>query len=191
LPDFSSFWKREHAPAERRRLLATLFEQVWQDDGRVVAIKPQTRLRRLLPARRTPVGRHAVPGPGATGIKAALKSYAARILIDEGHLVTAVGEYKTSKNPAGVEAALKTCIASVRSLRQKIAAQSAGRRQVKAGRAKLETSLQAVIVAYQRLDVAFGEHTLSPEAAKSEVANAGIAIDKARTALAEGVKLLR
>jgi hypothetical protein len=41
LADFSSFWEREHAPAERHRLLATLFEQVWQDDGRVVAIKPQ------------------------------------------------------------------------------------------------------------------------------------------------------
>jgi site-specific DNA recombinase len=41
LTDFSSFWEREHAPAERHRLLATLFEQVWQDDGRVVAIKPQ------------------------------------------------------------------------------------------------------------------------------------------------------
>ena len=41
LADFSSFWEREHAPAERHRLLATLFEQVWQDEGRVVAIKPQ------------------------------------------------------------------------------------------------------------------------------------------------------
>jgi hypothetical protein len=41
LADFSSFWEREHAPAERHCLLATLFEQVWQDDGRVVAIKPQ------------------------------------------------------------------------------------------------------------------------------------------------------
>ncbi|HXN38920.1 MAG TPA: hypothetical protein VN892_12850 [Solirubrobacteraceae bacterium] len=126
-----------------------------------------------------------------SSIKSALKSYDARILIDEGHFVTAVGEYKASKNPSGVQAALKTCITSFRSLRLKIAAQSAGRPQVKAGKAKLEMGLQAVMVAYQRLDVAFGEHTFSPEAAKSEVANAGIAIDKARTELAEGVKLLR
>jgi hypothetical protein len=126
-----------------------------------------------------------------SSIKSALKSYNARILIDEGHFVTAVGEYKTSKNPSGVQAALKTCITSVRSLRLKIAAQSAGRRRVKAGKAKLETGLQAVITAYQRLDVAFGEHTFSPEAAKTEVAKAGIAIDKARTEMAEGVKLLR
>jgi hypothetical protein len=41
LADFASFWDREKSPAERHRLLATLFEQVWQDDGQVVAIKPQ------------------------------------------------------------------------------------------------------------------------------------------------------
>jgi hypothetical protein len=41
LADFASFWDREKSPAERHRLLATLFEQVWQDDGKVVAIKPQ------------------------------------------------------------------------------------------------------------------------------------------------------
>jgi hypothetical protein len=41
LSDFASFWEREESPAERHRLLATLFEQIWQDGGRVVAIKPQ------------------------------------------------------------------------------------------------------------------------------------------------------
>ena len=41
LADFASFWEREQAPAERHRLLATLFEQVYLDDGQVVAIKPQ------------------------------------------------------------------------------------------------------------------------------------------------------
>jgi site-specific DNA recombinase len=41
LSDFASFWDREESPAERHRLLATLFEQVWQNDGQIVAIKPQ------------------------------------------------------------------------------------------------------------------------------------------------------
>jgi DNA invertase Pin-like site-specific DNA recombinase len=41
LADFASFWEREQSPAERHRLLATLFEQVYLDDGQVVAIKPQ------------------------------------------------------------------------------------------------------------------------------------------------------
>jgi site-specific DNA recombinase len=41
LANFASFWERETAPAERHRLLATLFEKIWQESGRVVAIKPQ------------------------------------------------------------------------------------------------------------------------------------------------------
>ena len=28
-------------PAERRRLLLSLFEQVWQNDGQIVAVKPR------------------------------------------------------------------------------------------------------------------------------------------------------
>jgi hypothetical protein len=55
LIDFSSFWEREHAPAERHRLLATLFEQVWQDDGRVVAIKPQPAFAAYCQHRESPL----------------------------------------------------------------------------------------------------------------------------------------
>jgi hypothetical protein len=41
LADFASFWESEQSPAERHRLLATLFEHVYLDNGQVVAIKPQ------------------------------------------------------------------------------------------------------------------------------------------------------
>jgi hypothetical protein len=126
-----------------------------------------------------------------SSIRAALKSYDAKLLVDEGHLVTAIGEYKTSGNPSGVQAALATTISTLRSLRSKIAAQSAVRAPVKAGKAKLRQGLQGIVTAYTRLNVAFGEHKVSPEAAKAEFANAGLAVDKARTELAEGVKLLR
>ena len=124
-------------------------------------------------------------------IKAAIRSYNPRLLVDEGHFVTAIGEYKTSHNPSGVQAALGASIATIHSLKSKIAAQPAIRQRVKAGKAKLQVGLQGIIVAYERLKTAFGEHNVSPEAAKSEVANAGIAVDKARTELAEGMKLLR
>lgn len=126
-----------------------------------------------------------------TSIKAAIRSYNPRMLVDEGHLVTALGEYKTSRDPKGVQAALATCIATFHALRSKIAAQSASRHSVRAGRAKLETGLQAIIVAYEGLNTAFGERKMSPEAAKTEAANATIAVDKGRTDLAEGMKLLR
>jgi hypothetical protein len=41
LGDFGSFWDGEDDPAERHRLLATLFERVWQDEGRIVWVKPR------------------------------------------------------------------------------------------------------------------------------------------------------
>jgi hypothetical protein len=34
----------ETGAAERRRLLLSLFEQVWEDGGRIVAVKPRGRL---------------------------------------------------------------------------------------------------------------------------------------------------
>jgi DNA invertase Pin-like site-specific DNA recombinase len=40
LGDFSSFWELETEPAERRRLLVSLFEQVWAQGGQIVAVQP-------------------------------------------------------------------------------------------------------------------------------------------------------
>jgi site-specific DNA recombinase len=41
LSDFAAFWETETSPAERHRLLTTLFEQIWQDNGTIVAVKPR------------------------------------------------------------------------------------------------------------------------------------------------------
>src|SRR5207249_7650462 len=41
LADFARVWKLEDDPAKRRRLLATLFDRVWQDGGTIVAVKPR------------------------------------------------------------------------------------------------------------------------------------------------------
>jgi hypothetical protein len=41
LSDFAAFWETETSPAERHRLLTTLFEQIWQDNGTIVAAKPR------------------------------------------------------------------------------------------------------------------------------------------------------
>jgi hypothetical protein len=40
LEDFTRFWDAEPEPAERRKLVLSLFEQVWQKDGQIVAVKP-------------------------------------------------------------------------------------------------------------------------------------------------------
>lgn len=44
LGDFSGFWSTESEPAERRKLLAELFQAIWQKDGQIVAVKPQPQL---------------------------------------------------------------------------------------------------------------------------------------------------
>ena len=49
LDDFSLFWRQEPDPEPRRQLLQHLFERVWIDDKRVVAVRPKP-LRRLLRA---------------------------------------------------------------------------------------------------------------------------------------------
>jgi len=38
--DFGRLWELEREPAERRRLLLSLFGQVWAKDGRIVAVRP-------------------------------------------------------------------------------------------------------------------------------------------------------
>lgn len=40
LEEFPRFWELETEPAERRKLLLSLFEQVWAQNGRIVAVQP-------------------------------------------------------------------------------------------------------------------------------------------------------
>jgi site-specific DNA recombinase len=41
LDDFSIFWRQEPDPEAKRQLLQLLFERVWLDSGRVVAVRPK------------------------------------------------------------------------------------------------------------------------------------------------------
>ena len=41
LADFGRIWTLEEDAAKRRRVLAMLFDRVWQDGGRIVAVKPR------------------------------------------------------------------------------------------------------------------------------------------------------
>jgi hypothetical protein len=123
-------------------------------------------------------------------IKAVIKSYNSKVLVAEGHLVTAIGEYKKSGDPTAVQAAFKQSIAVIGSLRSKIASQTASSKRVKLGQAKFDKGLESVIVAYKRLSKAIGEKKVSPAAAKAEAKKAVSAIKSARIELKEGAKLL-
>jgi DNA recombination-mediator protein A len=63
LAGFAGFWEIEAAPAERYRLLATIFEQVWQDNGLTVAVKPRATVARYFQtASQTPKRRSGLSG---------------------------------------------------------------------------------------------------------------------------------
>jgi hypothetical protein len=40
LEDFGRFWEAEADPVKRRELVGQLFERVWIDDSRIVAVRP-------------------------------------------------------------------------------------------------------------------------------------------------------
>ena len=40
LDDFRRFWDLETQPTERRKLLLSLFEQVWAQEGQIIAVQP-------------------------------------------------------------------------------------------------------------------------------------------------------
>ena len=40
LQHFACFWDEEPSPLERRKLISTLLDRVWQDGGRIAAVRP-------------------------------------------------------------------------------------------------------------------------------------------------------
>jgi len=124
-------------------------------------------------------------------IKAVMKSYEAKILVAEGQVVTAVGEYKTTAVPTGVEAAIANSSEIFRSLKAAIAAQPAVSARVKRGKAKIETGLGSIILGYRQLSVSFAELKTRPVHAKAEAKKALTTVKKGTNELTEGAKLLR
>lgn len=136
-----------------------------------------------------------IPVTGASAsdasIKSLIKTYNSKLLVAEGHLVSAIGRYKENRNPAPVVTALDDSIDVLRALKTKIADQSAGSTAVKEGKAKLVKGLEAVISAYGKLKTAIGEKAGSPAAADENAKKADAAVKAGRLELAEGLKLLK
>jgi hypothetical protein len=130
--------------------------------------------------------------PASAGsIKSLVTSYDGKIITSEGKLLTAIGDYKSTQNAAPVLTALDNAIGVLRSLKSKIAKQSATAARVKKGKADLEKGLQAVIVAYEHLKSAFSEKAASPSEAKEDAEKADTAVKKGRADLAAGLQLLK
>jgi hypothetical protein len=139
----------------------------------------------------------AVAGGPVTGASAsagsilkAFKSYDGRLKLAEGHLSSALAEYESSKDNAAVESAIGEVVVVLKGLDAKIARQSASSAKVKRGKAKMVDGLKAIITAYEHLEKAFAETTVSPSAATGEVKRAKSAVEVGRRQLDEGSKLL-
>ncbi len=79
LGDFATFWRAEPDPAERRKLLASLFDHIWRDAGHIVAVTPRPAFapyfEALDQARPTPPKtrpKRGVTKAGATGVEPCL-----------------------------------------------------------------------------------------------------------------------
>jgi hypothetical protein len=136
------------------------------------------------------IGPVASASASAGSIKAAIESYTPKILVAEGRVVTAVGEYKTSNDPTGVEKAIGESVAVLGALEAKVAHQSAGAPRVKLAKKKVVKGLQAVIVGYNDLSSAYAEKASSSEAATADATTAVALVKKGQKRLSEGVKLL-
>jgi hypothetical protein len=135
------------------------------------------------------------PATGASAsdasIKQAIKTAEPGIIVAEGEVVSGLGQFKKTGNPAAIQQALTNSIGALSSLKSNIAAQTAQSPKVKKAKAKLEKGLSEVVLAYKRLKTAIGEHATSKKAAKAEAKKALKALKKASTELIEGFKLLK
>jgi hypothetical protein len=126
----------------------------------------------------------------AKSIKSAIRSFSSKILVAEGHVLSAGGEYETSKDPTGVIEAISQSVSVLSALEVKVAHQPALAPRVKRARSKVVHGLHTVIVGYEQLSGAFGEKAMDPEAAKVAAAAAEVLATKGRNELKQGVKLL-
>ncbi len=123
-------------------------------------------------------------------IKAVILSYGRRIDVAEGHVLTALGEYKESTGPAEVESAIGGSVAVLGALKAKVAEQSVGTRRARKARKKIVSGLHAVIVGYEDLSEAYAERTTNRSASVTEATSAEARVKEGQRDLRDGVKLL-
>jgi hypothetical protein len=139
------------------------------------------------------IGPVATSSASSKSIKTVIRSYNGKVEVAEGKVVTAAGSYEESsapKNPAPVEAAISESVTVLRSLKAKVALQSAHAARVKKAKAKIEKGIGEVIVGYGYLTAAFAEKATNAEAATTEAEKAAALAEEGHNNLVAGVKLL-
>lgn len=114
-----------------------------------------------------------------------------KIAVVEGHVLSAEGEYSSTKEPAPVEAAIDKSVLVLRALEHKVAAQSAARPMVKRARSKIVRGLAAIVAGYGDLKSAFADKVTDPTTSKAEATTALSAVKTGKKQLESGVLLLK
>jgi hypothetical protein len=131
---------------------------------------------------------------GALASKASIRRVIAqaspKIAIVEGHVLTAEGEYTSTKDPAPVAAAIDKSVTVLAALEHKVAAQSAGTPRIKTARSKVVKGLGAIIIGYWHLKSGFEDKAGNQQASEAEVASALASVTKGRKELKAGIALL-
>ena len=138
-----------------------------------------------------PVGFVASAQASNASIKQVLKRALPQIIEEEGHVVTALGEYKKTGNLTPVDEAVNKNIALLKEIRGKIAKQHASNAKGRRGKTKLERGLMRIARAYKKLETALGLKHTHPAASKKLARKALRAIQKADKELEEGTALLK
>jgi poly-gamma-glutamate capsule biosynthesis protein CapA/YwtB (metallophosphatase superfamily) len=136
----------------------------------------------------------AGPVTGASASKASIKTALNKgfplVRSTERAAVEAISAYKTTHEPAAVDAALAKAITALKAVKSKVAAQPAGRPAVKLAKSKLLKGISAIVLAYEHLGTAFEEKGTDPSAAEAEASTAVTKIKAGNKQVKEAVKLL-
>ncbi len=157
-----------------------------------------TRLRRravalILPVSLALVATAPVSSARASdaSIKRVLKTYVAKLLVDEVQVATALKEFEKTGKTGKIDAAISRSIAGWKGLGTKIAKQKASTAKGKKAKAKLERAPKRIANAYKTLKVALGLKHSHVKKALKEAHKAERATNKARKELEEAEALLK
>ena len=125
-----------------------------------------------------------------SSLRAVINTAGPTITFDEGRVLTSLGTYESTGNPAPVRLAIAAEIKDLNALKFAVAAQSSSTLRVKKGKAEFLKGIRSIVSAYGKLSKAFGEATIKPQAAKAEAKKAVVIVHKGRRQLKAAIKLL-
>ena len=123
-------------------------------------------------------------------IKAAFASGAATLQADQAGVNAALGQFRTSRDPAPARAALAHYVRDLIAIRSRVAAQPPSSPRGKRGKASLQRGLSLIIRSFRQLDGALAGATSNPAGARRQIDKALRNVKQAAAQIQRGARLL-